>query len=244
MPKSTPVEQKDARPGSMVDQIVGRSDTTMRNTDDTTSIDIDVLHRIAKDWYQRLRLHEIDDSTIQIEATAEGLKVVLFYGDDEPMFEESTPRLTNHGRKVIQRMSWLLSQHVLVYRIDSHTNNLNSGKGLSGENAWEMSLLQGKEIAEALSHYSANELDEKLERITGHGFTKPNNTRSKGIVLLACRPESRLSTDFWAMRSSGSRSCAVRSYKSATFRTRPALTSWATVSFPRPSMFIALREMK
>ena len=103
-------------------------------------------------------MHEIDDSTIQIEATAEGLKVVLFHGDDEPMFEESTPRLTNHGRKVIQRMSWLLSQHVLVYRIDSHTNNLNSGKGLSGENAWEMSLLQGKEIVEALSHYSANEL--------------------------------------------------------------------------------------
>jgi flagellar motor protein MotB len=42
VPKSTPVEQKDARPGSMVDQIVGRSDTTMRNTNDTTSIDIDV----------------------------------------------------------------------------------------------------------------------------------------------------------------------------------------------------------
>ena len=43
VPKSTPVEQKDARPGSMVDQIVGSSDTTMRNTDDTTSIDIDVF---------------------------------------------------------------------------------------------------------------------------------------------------------------------------------------------------------
>ena len=50
VPKSTPVEQKDARPGSMVDQIVGRSDTTMRNTNDTTSIDIDVLHTLAQDW--------------------------------------------------------------------------------------------------------------------------------------------------------------------------------------------------
>ena len=79
VPKSTPVEQKDARPGSMVDQIVGRSDTTMRNTDDTTSIDIDVLHRIAQDWFERLKLHEIDDSTMQIEATSEGLKVTLFY---------------------------------------------------------------------------------------------------------------------------------------------------------------------
>ena len=56
VPKSTPVEQKDARPGSMVDQIVGRSDTTMRNTDDTTSIDIGVLHRIAQDWYKRLQV--------------------------------------------------------------------------------------------------------------------------------------------------------------------------------------------
>lgn len=177
VPKSTPVEQKDARPGSMVDQIVGRSDTTMRNTDDTTSIDIDVLHRIAQDWYQRLRLHEIDDSTIQIEATSEGLKVVLFHGDDKPLFEPSNSRLTSHGRKVMQRMSWMLSQHVLVYRVDSHTNHLSSGKGLNGEGAWDMSLAQGKEVIDALNHYSADELKTKLERITGHGSTKPNDSR-------------------------------------------------------------------
>ena len=117
VPKSTPVEQKDARPGSMVDQIVGRSDTTMRNTDDTTSIDIDVLHRIAQDWYKRLRLHEIDDETIQIEATTDGIKVTLFYGDEKPMFEKASNALTNHGKKVMQRMAWLLSQHALVFAL-------------------------------------------------------------------------------------------------------------------------------
>ena len=81
VPKSTPIEQKDARPGSMVDQIVGRSDTTMRNTDDTTSIDIDVLHRIAQDWYERLKLHEIDDSIIQLEVTSDGIKVIRLCGE-------------------------------------------------------------------------------------------------------------------------------------------------------------------
>jgi chemotaxis protein MotB len=178
VPKSTPVEQKDARPGSMVDQIVGRSDTTMRNTDDTTSIDIDVLHRIAQDWFERLKLHEIDDSTMQIEATSEGLKVTLFHGDDKPIFEPSSSKLTNHGRKVMQRMSWLLSQHVLVYRVDSHSNHLDSGKGKSMDsNAWNMSLQQGAEVTDALVHYSAGELDGKLERITGHGSTKPNDIR-------------------------------------------------------------------
>ena len=176
VPKSTPVEQKDARPGSMVDQIVGRSDTTMRNTDDTTSIDIDVLHRIAQDWYKRLKLHEIDDSTIQIEATSEGLKVVLFHGDDKPLFEPSSSNLTSHGKKVMRRMSWLLAQHVLVYRVDSHTNDLPAGQ-TPNDGPWEMSLLQGKEVVDALNYYSAGDLDSKLERITGHGFTKPNDSR-------------------------------------------------------------------
>lgn len=177
VPKSTPVEQKDARPGSMVDQIVGRADTTMRNTNDTTSIDIDVLHRIAQDWYARLRLHEIDDSVMQIDATSDGLKVVLFYGDEKPIFEDSSPRLTSHGRKVIQRMSWLLSQHVLVYRVDSHTSHLQNSLGQNGENSWEMSMLQALEVTNALSYYSASDLDDKLERVTGHGFTKPNDAR-------------------------------------------------------------------
>ncbi|MDC0547701.1 hypothetical protein OAO16_01965 [Opitutales bacterium] len=175
VPKSTPLEQKDARPGSMVDQIVGRSDTTMRNTDDTTSIDIDVLHRIAQDWFERLKLHEIDDSVIQIEATSEGLKVTLFHGDDKPLFEPSSSQLTSHGRKVMQRMSWLLAQHVLVYRVDSHTNHLATGKkDTVGANDWTMSLDQGAEITDALVHYSAGELKGKLERITAHGSTKPN----------------------------------------------------------------------
>jgi len=178
VPKSTPVEQKDARPGSMVDQIVGRSDTTMRNTNDTTSIDIDVLHRIAQDWFKRLKLHEIDDSTMQIDATSEGLKVTLFHGDDKPLFEPSSAELTDHGLKVMQRMSWLLSQHILVYRIDSHSNHLDNGKRDSaGSNAWTMSLVQGAEVTNALVHYSAGELDGKLERITGHGSTKPNDAR-------------------------------------------------------------------
>jgi len=96
----------------------------MRNTDDTTSIDIDVLHRIAQDWYQRLKLHEIDDSTIQLEVTSDGLKVTLYHGDDKPIFESTSSKLSAHGRKVMQRMSWLLSQHVSAYRIDSHSMNL------------------------------------------------------------------------------------------------------------------------
>ena len=52
-------------------------------------------------------------------------------------------------------------------------------------NAWTMSLEQGAEVTDALVHYSAGELDGKLERITGHGSTKPND-----IVTQSTRKKS------------------------------------------------------
>ena len=39
------------------------------------------------------------------------------------MFEKASNALTNHGKKVMQRMAWLLSQHVLVFRVDSYANH-------------------------------------------------------------------------------------------------------------------------
>jgi chemotaxis protein MotB len=198
VPKSTPVEQKDARPGSMVDQIVGRSDTTMRNTNDTTSIDIDVLHRIAQDWYERLRLHEIDDSVVQIDATSDGINITLLHGDEKPMFINSSPKLSDFGRKVMQRMSWLLAQHILVYKIDSHTNKLDESLGSDGEDSWMMSLLQGQEVNQALNYYSADDLDGKLESITGHGFTKPNDKRFPNQPIKNRRVELSLVLDISA----------------------------------------------
>ena len=77
----------------------------------------------------------------------------------------------------MQRMSWLLAQHVLVYRIDSHTNSLPESVGVKGEDSWLMSLIQGQEVNDALKYYSSGDLDGKLESITGHGFTKPNSKR-------------------------------------------------------------------
>ena len=204
VPKSTPVEQKDARPGSMVDQIVGRSDTTMRNTDDTTSIDIDILHRIAQDWFTRLKQHELDDETIQIEVANERIHVTLYHGDDKPLFEPSSPNLTKFGRKVVNQMAWLLDRHLLISRIDSHTNHLAEGReaqlanliGTSGVpferpeerisdhdqdklSAWKMSLDQAYEILSALTFYSAHlggesDLLTKMEGVKGHGSTVPN----------------------------------------------------------------------
>ena len=64
----------------MVDQIVGRFNTTMRNTDDTTSIDIDVLQerQLLKRLNSRL--------TIQYKRRTSNLKV-LFHGDEKPLLE-------------------------------------------------------------------------------------------------------------------------------------------------------------
>ena len=204
VPKSTPVEQKDARPGSMVDQIVGRSDTTMRNTDETSNIDVDILHRIAKDWYATLKQHELDDETVQIEVANERIHVTIFHGDDKPLFEQSSPKLTAFGRKVVNQMAWLLDRHLLISRVDSHTNHLADGRAVqlanlirrpsaSPENLyskltdydqaklaeWKMSLDQAYEVLNHLTYSTApiggnSDLLAKMEGLKGHGSTVAN----------------------------------------------------------------------
>ena len=77
----------------------------------------------------------------------------------------------------MQRMAWLLSQHVLVYRVDSHTMSLEGKVENPIPTEWELSLYQAVEVTEALNHYSAGELSQKLERMSGHGATKPNRIR-------------------------------------------------------------------
>ena len=77
----------------------------------------------------------------------------------------------------MQRMAWLLSQHVLVYRIDSHAMNLTGVEEDPAFVEWELSLYQAMEVTRALDHYSSGELEGKLERMTGHGATKPNRFR-------------------------------------------------------------------
>ena len=135
---------------------------------------------------------------MQIDATSDGINITLLHGDEKPMFINSSPKLSDFGRKVIQRMSWLLAQHILVYKIDSHTNKLDESLGSNGEDSWTMSLLQGQEVNQALNYYSADDLEGKLESITGHGFTKPNDKRFPNQPIKNRRVELSLVLDISA----------------------------------------------
>ena len=75
------------------------------------------------------------------------------------------------------RMSWLLFSACACLQGRFSRNHLASSIGERGEGPWEMSLNQAQEVVEALNYYSAGDLKEKLERITGHGTTKPNDAR-------------------------------------------------------------------
>ena len=130
----------------------------------TTSIDIDVLHRIAQDWYERLRLHEIDDSTIQIEATSGGIKITLFHSDTKPLFESSSSELTAYGREVMNKMSWLLSQNVLEFSVDSRAHRFDR---IMEEMIDPIEFTYS--IVEALNHFSSGELENKLTTIKAYG---------------------------------------------------------------------------
>jgi chemotaxis protein MotB len=178
VPKSTPVSQPDGRKGSMVDQIMGRSDSTMKNSDDTSSIDIAILYQIAQDFYRRLRINEIKpDDPIQIEVLTDRVRIVLFDKSDRPLFVGHTDKLTEWGELVMQNMAWEMDRYQMDVRIDAHTASPIKGNEYD---AWEVGAKQGNTARRMLTYYGL--ASEKIERVSSFGDSiplDPNNTQAE-----------------------------------------------------------------
>lgn len=170
VPKSTPVSQPDGRKGSMVDQIMGRSDSTMKNSDETSSIDISILYQIMEDFYRRLKINEIKpEDPIQIEVKGDHVRIVMFDKKGRELFVGNTPKLTEWGQFAMSSMSWILEKHrQLDVRIDSH-----AAMPLEGEDydAWDLSLNQGNNVRKALNYYGLT--TDRMEQLSSYGDSMP-----------------------------------------------------------------------
>jgi len=170
VPKSSPVSQPEGRKGSMVDQIMGRSDSTMKNSDETSSIDIAILYQIMEDFYRRLKINEIKpEDPIQIEVKGDHVRVVMPYNDDRPLFVGNTPKLTDWGVYVMQGMSWILEKHIhLDVRIDSHSAVPTENENFD---PWELSIAQGNEVRKTLNYYGLE--GSRMEQLSSYGDSMP-----------------------------------------------------------------------
>lgn len=134
-------------------------------------VELAFLNSVAADFYKTLRLdQDITDKPIEIQVTADGLRLTVFDRARKPLFVGNTAEFTEWGRFVMQNLSWTVDRHKFRVTIDGHTK---AKLVLDREeySAWELSVDRANASRRALVHYAV--APELIDRVTGYADTRP-----------------------------------------------------------------------
>lgn len=135
------------------------------------AVKLTLLNSVAADFYRLLHLEDnLAEKPIDVEISADGLRVTVFNRSKKPIFVDDTAELTEWGLFVMQNLAWVIDHHRFRVVIDGHTR---SNLKLNRENytAWELSSDRANSARRALVHYAVDE--SLIDRVTGYGDTQP-----------------------------------------------------------------------
>lgn len=130
-----------------------------------------LLNSVAADFYRLLHLEEnLAEKPIDVEVSADGLRVTVFDRANKPLFVDDTAELTPWGSFVLQNLAWVIDHHRFRVVVDGHTRaHLKLSR--DDYSSWELSADRALAARRALVHYAVDE--SLIERITGYGDTRP-----------------------------------------------------------------------
>lgn len=128
------------------------------------------LNALAKELNRLLNItNEINDKLIDIAVTSDGLRITLFDGNQKPLFEKESAKLTEWGQFAMRNLAWIIERNGMHVSIDGHAS---SGTKVPEESSlWELTAERANEARKSLEFYAVSK--DKIDRIAGFADTKP-----------------------------------------------------------------------
>jgi chemotaxis protein MotB len=134
-------------------------------------IELSFLNSVAADFYRLLHLDaSLADKPIDIQVTADGLRVTLFDRGQRPLFVKHTKEFTEWGRYAMQSLAWMIDRHHFHVTIDGHASTQPRGAN-DDYTAWELSADRANASRRSLVHFAVE--PEYIDRVTGYADTRP-----------------------------------------------------------------------
>lgn len=186
---------KNAASGLLPEHVAGTQKQASQHDPEVTANE-GFLRAVARDFTRLLNVKTEEDSPVDVELTADGLKITIFNRDDRPLFRERSSELTEWGNFVLQNLAWLIERHAFRVYIDGHTANWDGPRDPQF-GPWELSVERANVARRTLEHFAVE--PEKIERVTGYGSTnplpnvEPNAPRNERITIsLSAEPDVSL----------------------------------------------------
>ncbi len=149
----------------------GKETGDQKERDSERKVKQTILNSVAADFFRMLHLEDnLGEKPLDIEITADGLRVTIFDRANKPVFIKDTAELTPWGSFVMQNLAWVIDHHRFRVVIDGHTRSNISFKS-ENYGSWELSTDRALAARRALVHYAVD--DALIEHVTGYGDTRP-----------------------------------------------------------------------
>lgn len=149
----------------------GKDSGNEKEKDSQKAVKMTLLNSVAADFFRLLHLEEnLAEKPIDVEITADGLRVTVFNRANKPIFVNDTAELTEWGQFVMQNLAWIIDHHRFRVIIEGHTRS-NIAFAKQNYTSWNLSCDRALTTRGALVFYAVD--DALIERVTGYGDTQP-----------------------------------------------------------------------
>lgn len=149
----------------------GKDSGDQKEKDSQRAVKMTLLNSVAADFFRLLHLEEnLAEKPIDVEITADGLRVTVFNRTDKPVFVKDTAKFTEWGTFVMRNLAWIIDHHKFRVVVEGHTRS-NITFTEPDYDAWNLSCDRAVATERALTHYAVSEA--QIERVTGLADTQP-----------------------------------------------------------------------
>jgi chemotaxis protein MotB len=156
--------------------IIPQKDTTAEykqqgNFQSVSAVEMETMRRVSEDLARLLEQQHLDETSVQIELTPEGLKVNVFDRSQKPVFEPDTDIFTEYGSWVFSTLAWEISRYkAFRVELEGHTGT-TSDTGREVHSKWELSTERANAARRKLVQNGVTL--EQVCKVSGYADTVP-----------------------------------------------------------------------
>lgn len=140
---------------------------------------------------------ETENTNLTFLPIGKEVKITIIQGEKEQFFENSSHKLTEFGKNLLQQVFNLIPESLVECRLDSHSQLLDKKRMKDEIDPLDLSYLQGKEVLETLDSFSNGVFSEIDAPVYSHGYNRLKDTRfpnkakiNRRIEITLCFPTS------------------------------------------------------
>jgi chemotaxis protein MotB len=137
-----------------------------------SAVEMETMRRLTEDLSKLLKQEELDQASVKINLTPEGLNINVFDRSQKPIFKPNTAEFTEYGAWVFSTLAWEIARYStfkieLEGHTESKTENVTSGQ----HGKWELSTERANAARRVL--VANGVADKQIFKVSGFADTAP-----------------------------------------------------------------------